>query len=276
MSGGFAQIAMLWGLAGVSIPVIIHLLNRRRAEVVDWGAMQFLELGRRARRKFQITDLLLLMGRMLLLGLVALALARPFWAEEEATASAESAGSTTRRDVILILDGSDSMGRKAGGTTPRELALKWARDFVRKLGPGDSAGVLVARDRALPLVAPPSFDRGRVEAALKEAPSSKGSSDLPAAIAEAFRILESSKNPSRDVIVLTDGQRLAWKPGESGRWALLRDLHSRLPVRPRLWSLSFDADGKVEGADGAVGQAAIFEVAGGAGAVDRRVGDDRQ
>ena len=38
----FLQQAMLWGLFAVSIPVIIHLLNRRRFRAVEWGAMQFL------------------------------------------------------------------------------------------------------------------------------------------------------------------------------------------------------------------------------------------
>ena len=40
---------MLIGLVGVSIPIIIHLLNRRRYEVVDWGAMQFLQLSEAVR-----------------------------------------------------------------------------------------------------------------------------------------------------------------------------------------------------------------------------------
>src|SRR5262245_8041038 len=32
------------GLTALAIPVIIHLLNRRRYDVVDWGAMQFLQI----------------------------------------------------------------------------------------------------------------------------------------------------------------------------------------------------------------------------------------
>ena len=36
----FLQPVMLFGLAALSIPIIIHLLNRRRYEVVDWGAMR--------------------------------------------------------------------------------------------------------------------------------------------------------------------------------------------------------------------------------------------
>ena len=47
MSWGVLNAAMLAGLAGVAMPVVIHLLNRRRDPVVDWGAMQFLELGPR-------------------------------------------------------------------------------------------------------------------------------------------------------------------------------------------------------------------------------------
>ena len=72
--------------------MVIHLLSRRRATVIDWGAMQFLELGRRARRKFQLTELLLMLGRMALLGLVALALMRPFWAPKPAGAGVERRG----------------------------------------------------------------------------------------------------------------------------------------------------------------------------------------
>ena len=38
----FLQQAMLWGLFAVSVPIIIHLLNKRRFKVVDWAAMEFL------------------------------------------------------------------------------------------------------------------------------------------------------------------------------------------------------------------------------------------
>ena len=38
----FLNLAMLAGLAAVAIPIIIHLLNRQRATIVDWGAMRFL------------------------------------------------------------------------------------------------------------------------------------------------------------------------------------------------------------------------------------------
>jgi hypothetical protein len=109
VSWGVLHWGMLAGLAGVAIPIVIHLFYRLRTPVVDWGAMQFLELGRRARLKFRLSELLLLTARMALLALVALALARPYWFQSgrEARAAAASSGlfDGQRRDVVLVIDG---------------------------------------------------------------------------------------------------------------------------------------------------------------------------
>jgi Aerotolerance regulator N-terminal/von Willebrand factor type A domain len=256
MSFGVLNIAMLAGLAAVSLPVIIHLLSRRRDPMIEWGAMQFLELGPRSRRRINLADQLLMLARMLLIGLVALAMARPFLAPKpaKATSGILGMGAGVRRDVVLVLDGSSSMGRRVGGSTPRERAIAWARNYIAGLGSGDSVAVLVAKDRVRPLIDPPSFDRAKVDAALASAPAPRGSSDLSAAVGEAFRILERPGNPARDVIVLSDGHRVAWRPGEPARWALLRDLRNRLPIPPRLWALDFGQPTGTgeEGADGSI------------------------
>ena len=253
---GVLNAAMLLGLAGVAIPIVIHLLNRRNDPIVDWGAMQFLEFSPRERRRLNFAELLLMLARMALLALVALALARPFWTPRPAGAASTggTGGSAVRRDVVLVLDGSSRMGRQGGGTTPRDRSIAWARAFVKRLKPGDSVAVLVAKDRVRPLIDPPSFDLARVDRALADAPAARGSSDLPAAIGEAFHILERTQNPGRDVIVLSDGRRSAWRPGDVGRWLLLRDLRRRMPNPPRIWAPAFasgqDADGPPDGSIG--------------------------
>ena len=70
---------LLFALAGVSIPVIIHLVRRQAAKPVAWGAMRFLidSLSER-RRRIEWEDLLLMAARCLLLALAALAVARPY------------------------------------------------------------------------------------------------------------------------------------------------------------------------------------------------------
>jgi von Willebrand factor type A domain/Aerotolerance regulator N-terminal len=267
LSWGLVHWGMLAGLAGVAIPVVIHLLNRRRTPVVDWGAMQFLELGRRARLKFRLSELVLLAARIALLALVALAVARPFWIASAAQAKAGESNSGIfdgqRRDVVIVIDGSGSMGRKIGPATPIEQAVQWAQGFVSKLGTGDSVAVLMARDRVVPLVVPASFDLQKVEGALAAVPPARGTSELAMAIAEALRLLEPPGNPGRDIIVLTDGQRFPWRPDQTARWAVPREMLQNLERRggsPRIWAVLFDTKGAAAATNGSV---APLELSGG-------------
>lgn len=70
---------MLFGILAIAIPVIIHLLNRKSARTIDWGAFIFLlDSMMRRRRRVLLEEMLLLASRCLLLALLALALARPF------------------------------------------------------------------------------------------------------------------------------------------------------------------------------------------------------
>ncbi len=67
------------GLLAVAVPVIVHLLNKRTAKVVEWGAMRFLlDTLMRRRRRILLEEMLLLACRCLLVALLVLALARPF------------------------------------------------------------------------------------------------------------------------------------------------------------------------------------------------------
>ena len=70
---------ILFGLGGISIPVIIHLFNRRKAKVIEWGAMKFL-LGSLISRKRRvlIEEIILMALRCLLIAALVLAVSRPF------------------------------------------------------------------------------------------------------------------------------------------------------------------------------------------------------
>src|SRR5438046_10434878 len=73
----FLNPLMLAGLSAVSIPIIIHLLNRRKFERVVWAAMRFVRLSvEKDQRRIKVEDMLLLILRCLLLALLAFALAR--------------------------------------------------------------------------------------------------------------------------------------------------------------------------------------------------------
>ncbi len=75
----FVSPLMLAGLAGIAIPVLIHLFNRRTARSLDWGAYRFLQKSMlKRRRRVLLEETLLLISRCLIIAFAVLAIARPF------------------------------------------------------------------------------------------------------------------------------------------------------------------------------------------------------
>jgi hypothetical protein len=73
----FIHPILFWlGLGGVSIPILIHILNRRRFKIVEWAAMRFLlDAMRKNRRRLRLEEMILLVLRCLILLLLGMALA---------------------------------------------------------------------------------------------------------------------------------------------------------------------------------------------------------
>ncbi len=118
------------GLAAVSLPVIIHLLNRRRFKRVDWAAMDFLlEAQRLNRRRVKLEEFILLLLRCLAMVLIGLLLARPYFSSNPG-ANLFASGQT---EHIIVLDDSLSMGAAADGKSAMEEASAMLTDFVEKL-----------------------------------------------------------------------------------------------------------------------------------------------
>ena len=63
----FLSPLLIWGTLLGAIPIIIHLLNRRRFRRVEWAPMHYLRLTiQRNRRRIQFEQLLLLLLRIAL------------------------------------------------------------------------------------------------------------------------------------------------------------------------------------------------------------------
>jgi hypothetical protein len=74
----FLNSPLLWGLAAVGVPVIIHLINLLRHRRVKWAAMEFLLAGQRKHSTWiKLKEMLLLLMRMAAIAAVVLIVARP-------------------------------------------------------------------------------------------------------------------------------------------------------------------------------------------------------
>jgi hypothetical protein len=218
MPFGVLNVLMLAGLAGVAIPIIIHLLNRRRYNVVDWGAMQFLQISETTRRRILIEELLLLLLRMGLIAILVVGLASPFL---DSPAFARLAGAGDR-DVVLVFDGSYSMGFTDNGPSAHDAAKEWAAAFVNDLDAGDSVAVLQAKQQVVPILGTPTHDLELARDRIAHLPAPAGGCDWPAAVEAAQKILAKDGRARRDIILLSDNQRFGWADDTTLlRWELL-------------------------------------------------------
>ncbi len=221
---------MLAGMAGVLLPVLIHLLARRRLPIIDWGAMQFLQTSPYSRRSFSIDDWLLLLFRMLALALLAVALARP-WIRGNLLGWTRW---SPPRDVSVVIDGSFSTAVPVDGKPLHEELRNRVRSLIGGLSAGSTVQLFDVRDAVVPLMPHRSAATSATTKLLQELQPPTGSSNLPAAILIASRDLLDTGHVHRDVIVFADDQSRAWRPEDLAAWSAVDGQWKQAAVPPRV------------------------------------------
>jgi hypothetical protein len=199
---------MLYSLAALAAPVLIHLWQRRRVVQVNFSTLRFLKLAAaKTSRSARLENLLLLVLRCLVLALLALAAARPVIP----TKTARLFGGDVARTVVLAVDNSMSMNLLADGQTRLEAAKKLALAVIDTLKPGDSVAVMMVGDRATPLIAEPTVDHRVARQMIEGIRPGEARSDFPSAFREARKIVARESRGLREFYLFTDNQESAWR-----------------------------------------------------------------
>jgi len=144
----FANPALLGGLALASLPIIIHLLNRRRFKLLEWAAMDFLlKAAVRNRKRVRLENLLLLLLRTLVVLLLIFAVTRPFTQSTDVLAGIFGTEGKTER--IIVLDDSHSMRAGQGNRSAFEVAKQLTSKLIERLhreGSDDRITLVLASD----------------------------------------------------------------------------------------------------------------------------------
>ena len=139
----FLNAALLLGGLAAAVPVLIHLLSRRRQRRVEWGAMFLIEqVVRDDRRRLQLRQWLLLALRCLAVLLLAAAMARPVLTHVRS----QRAGDATAA-VIVLDDGPTMTAASDDGRTSFDAAKSAAARLAAVLAEtGDVRLVTTAGD----------------------------------------------------------------------------------------------------------------------------------
>jgi len=151
----FIHAPIFWlGLGCVSLPIIIHLLNRRRFRIRPWAAMQFLlDSVRRNRRRLRIEELILLLLRCLAILALAIAVAR-FFTESDLP------GAGDLHTSVFVLDDTYSMDQQVASQAIFRTATKDLVEQIKKLPKSSKVAIVLA---SAPEAAEPLFALDLVE-----------------------------------------------------------------------------------------------------------------
>jgi hypothetical protein len=243
----FLNPALFGWLAVGSIPVVIHLLNRRRFRVVRWAAMDFLlQAERQNRRRVRIEHLLILLLRILAMLLLALMVLRPL---SSSAGLAILPGVVDPVERVVVLDDSGSMAHRSGRTSSFErakLALKKLVQDLRTTRPRDYLTVLrVSRAQSadLTLAAPSDEATEAYLRGLEDLVPSQRVFDAPKVLEHALsRVSKESSSRRLVIYVLTDMRVRDWV-GPSGELPKqIADVVRRAPERSRVVVVDVGSD----------------------------------
>jgi len=124
----------LFGALAVALPIVFHLIRRTSKEKIPFSSLMFLQpTPPRVTRRNRLEHIFLLLLRGLVLCLLALGFARPFFQKPITTNPQSEIG----KKIILLIDTSASMRRE--GLWP--AALSKAEEVLNKTSPADQTAV---------------------------------------------------------------------------------------------------------------------------------------
>ena len=190
------------GLATIAVPILIHLLLRKRFRPIPWAAMRFVQIAQtQQRRRRRIEQILLLIARCLLLAAVAIGVARPFFGE------ARSGAETTL--VLLIDDGLTSSAAGADNKSSLDAHKLDALKKIDALSPasGDRVAIVTMASPPKALIYPPTSDFTAARRSLELLEPADSTVDIAGSLS---LIEQREQNPAgrRRVAILSD-----WRAG---------------------------------------------------------------
>ncbi|MCH8828637.1 MAG: BatA domain-containing protein [Planctomycetes bacterium] len=223
----------VWGIVLGSIPIVIHLLHKRKYRESPWAAMRFLlEAARKNSRRLRLEQLLLLLVRTLLLLFLVGAL-RGFYFETTSQ-EFESDGPTHH---IIVVDVTFSMRHRPDkGPSRYEEARQIAVKIVDDARPRDLFNLLLITGHSKrTVIAAPARSQewvrnriigARAEKTVRSTPS--GNSLTPGVmpriateehgrllptLADIHRLLKNSDVKRKQIYFISDFQKATWSPG---------------------------------------------------------------
>ena len=210
----FLNPTVLFALAAASIPLLIHLFNRRKIKRISFSTIHFLKrLEKKQMRNLRIRQLILLILRTLIIIFLVMAFAKP-------TIKSGSGGLLTERtpiEAVIILDNSLSLNEvHLAGTLQKNL--REAFDKLQTIfKAGDRITILQSTIPQKELVSQENYQSNLWERVERKLQPNYLKSSLYGSLIFAIEHLKQSHFYNREIYILSDFQKSALNTKDIGQ-----------------------------------------------------------
>ncbi len=220
-AGVFGSIGMLAWAAAAIIPLVLHLWNRRQHKTAPWAAMEFLLAAvQEQSKRMRIEQLLLLLLRMAIPIVLALALADPIW-EFLGNSFQGVVGSQAPQHHLFVIDTSYSMGYREGDQSRLDQAKRIARDVVSSSSQGDGFTLINLSGPSESVIGLPAFAPNDALAEIANLKTRDNVADLASAMRLVNETVAAVRNgyprlQQHRVYFLSDMGKTTWQAANAG------------------------------------------------------------
>ena len=223
----FLNVILLGGAAAFSIPLIIHILNKRKFKVVHWGAMHLLApIMKKNNKRIQLEQLLLLLMRIAIPILLALCLARPVLTSMKAFQENE------KLSTVFLLDNSFSMQDGTAAESNFTRAKGEVAKAMRDMRKGSDASVVLMGGQAGPLTDEPTTALDNVTKQLAGIAGNADPANVAGSLQQGVSELGRMAHAGREIVIMSDFQAGDWQDSEALTRRSAMDMISEMGVKP--------------------------------------------
>jgi len=216
----FVNFSLLGGIALVALPIVLHLIMRRKPKLLEFPALRFVRKRHDVnQRRLRLRHLLLLLLRSGAIALLAAALARPSVKLGGVLGSQEAPVA-----AALVFDTAARMEYRHENRTRLQAARQLGQWLLGRLPPHSEVAVLDTRPGS---AAAFQVDRSAAKERIERLETVANSQPLTETLQKALQLLAKSELPHKEAYVFTDLSRAAWSDQSADG---LQDLVTDVPA----------------------------------------------
>ncbi len=198
---------LLFALAAlVTLPIIAHLIQRRRGRDMFFPTVRFLMVAQEEyRKRVRLQNRHLLYLRASAFVVLTFALTQPVIR----VAKTELASASSRTSAVILLDTSYSMGANDNGVVRMDRAKQMVKDTLRIFREGDQVALITLSGRGNEVLVPLTPLSGLLEERIESVQTSSFSCDISGGLMQAEGLLKDAGDDLKEVYLISDLQQVA-------------------------------------------------------------------